>query len=61
MEVAGGSSPRGGRLAAYGAVSFSLALCSDRELCDLMDTAAPMGAGIGGTSALLEVDGTPVR
>ncbi|WP_073500305.1 protein kinase family protein [Actinacidiphila paucisporea] len=51
---------RGARLAACSAVSTSLALCSDRELRDLVDTAAPMGAGIGGTSALLEVGGTPV-
>ncbi|MGW3600318.1 protein kinase family protein, partial [Streptomyces sp. NPDC005167] len=47
-------------MAAYSAVSTSLALCSDRELRDLVDTAAPMGSGIGGTSALLEVGGTPV-
>ncbi|WP_218007685.1 hypothetical protein [Nocardia vinacea] len=51
---------RGARLAAYSAVSTSLALCSDRELRDLVDTAAPLGSGIGGTSALLEVDGTLV-
>lgn len=50
----------GARLAAYSAVSTSLALCSDRELCHLVDTAAPLGSGVGGTSALLEVDGTPV-
>ncbi|MFF1798947.1 protein kinase family protein, partial [Kitasatospora sp. NPDC058263] len=36
------------------------ALCSDRELQALLAEAAPLGAGIGGTSALLEVDGTPV-
>jgi hypothetical protein len=51
---------RGARLAAYSAVSTSLALCSDRELRDLVDAAVPMGAGIGGTSALMEVGGTPV-
>ncbi|MEV6419222.1 protein kinase family protein [Streptomyces sp. NPDC051662] len=51
---------RGARLAAHSAVSTSLALCGDRELRDLVDTAAPLGSGIGGTSALLEVDGTPV-
>ncbi|MEU1369177.1 protein kinase family protein [Streptomyces sp. NPDC005803] len=62
MEVAvdGFDASRGARLAAYSAVSTSLALCSDRELRDLVETAAPMGAGIGGTSALLEVGGTPV-
>lgn len=51
---------RGARLAAYSAVSTSLALRSDRELRELVDTATPMGSGIGGTSALLEVGGIPV-
>lgn len=51
---------RAARLAAYGAVSTSLALCGDRELGDLVDAAAPLGSGIGGTSVLLEVDGVPV-
>lgn len=51
---------RGARLAAHSAVSTSLALCSDRELRDLVDAAAPIGSGIGGTSALLKVGGTPV-
>ncbi|MCX4902881.1 protein kinase family protein [Streptomyces sp. NBC_00878] len=48
------------RLAAYSAVSTSLALRSDRELGELVDSAAPLGSGIGGRSALLEVGGTPV-
>ncbi|TDD51526.1 protein kinase family protein [Kribbella antibiotica] len=48
------------RLAAYRAVSASLALRSDRELSDLVDAAASLNAGIGGTSSLLDVDGTPV-
>jgi len=51
---------RGARLAAYGAVSASLALCSDRGLRELVDAAAPGGSGIGGQSALLEIGGTPV-
>ncbi|WP_405183607.1 protein kinase family protein (plasmid) [Nocardia sp. NBC_01377] len=51
---------RGARLATYSAVSTSLALRSDRELHDLVDATAPLGSGIGGTSALLEVDRTPV-
>jgi hypothetical protein len=51
---------RGTRLAAHGAVSTSLALCSDRRLRGLVDAAAPIGSGIGGKSVLLEVDGTPV-
>lgn len=62
MEVAVGSfdASHGARVASYSAVSTSLALRSDRELGDLVDKAAPLGSGIGGTSALLEVGGTPV-
>ncbi|HEX5596929.1 MAG TPA: hypothetical protein VFX61_13070 [Micromonosporaceae bacterium] len=51
---------RGARLAAHSAVSTSLALQSDHELRVLVDAAAPMGSGIGGTSALLDIGGTPV-
>ncbi|MER5951190.1 protein kinase family protein [Streptomyces sp. NPDC001904] len=51
---------RSTRLAAHSAVSTSLALCSDRGLADLVDQARPLGSGIGGTSALLEIAGTPV-
>ncbi|MGW7018388.1 protein kinase family protein [Streptomyces decoyicus] len=51
---------RGARLTAHSAVSTSLALCSDRALRELVDTAVPIGSGIGGESALLEVAGTPV-
>jgi len=51
---------RGARLAAHGAVSTSLALCSDRRLHELVDAATPIGSGIGGRTVLLEVDGTPV-
>lgn len=51
---------RGGRLAAHGSVSTSLALCSDRGLRELVDAAAPIGSGIGGRTALTEVDGIPV-
>ncbi|MFF3402100.1 protein kinase family protein [Streptomyces sp. NPDC002659] len=51
---------RGARLTAHSAVSTSLALCSDRALRELVDTAVPIGSGIGGKSALLEVAGTPV-
>ncbi|WKX74132.1 hypothetical protein [Streptomyces sp. XD-27] len=51
---------RGARLTAHSAVSTSLALCGDRALSKLVDTAVPIGTGIGGTSALLEVAGTPV-
>ncbi|ARF52978.1 hypothetical protein [Streptomyces gilvosporeus] len=48
------------RLTAHSAVSTSLALCSDRALRELVDTAAPIGSGIGGKSALLEVAGIPI-
>lgn len=51
---------RGARLAAYSAVSTSLALCSDHELSGLVDAAVPLGSGIGGRSVLLEVGGIPV-
>ncbi|MGW5052636.1 hypothetical protein [Actinokineospora sp. NPDC004072] len=50
----------GARVAAHGAVSAALASRSEDELADLVERAAPLGAGIGGTSALLEVDGVPV-
>ena len=51
---------RGARLTAHSGVSTSLALCSDRALGELVDTAVPVGSGIGGKSALLEVAGTRV-
>lgn len=50
----------GARLTAHSAVSTSLALCSDRALLELVDTAVPVGSGISGKSALMEVAGTPV-
>lgn len=50
----------GARRAARSAASTTLALCSDRALRELVEGATPIGSGIGGTSALLEVDGTPV-
>ncbi|WP_200307628.1 protein kinase family protein [Streptomyces adelaidensis] len=51
---------RGARLTAHRAVSTALAPHSDHSLSELLDTAAPIGSGIGGKSALLEVAGTPV-
>ena len=51
---------RPARLHAHSAVSTALALQSDHALCELVDAATPLGAGIGGKSALLEVGGTPV-
>ncbi|MFD5478416.1 protein kinase family protein [Streptomyces hawaiiensis] len=51
---------RRGRLTAYDCVSTHLALCGDAELRALLDTAVPLGTGIGGKSARLDVSGTPV-
>jgi hypothetical protein len=51
---------RDARLAAHSAVSTALAPLSDLELGDLLDAAEPMGSGIGGTTALLDIGGTPV-
>ncbi|CAL9398725.1 hypothetical protein SUDANB37_01432 [Streptomyces sp. enrichment culture] len=51
---------RGARLTAHGAVSTSLALRSDRSLREFVDTGARLGSGIGGTTVLLEVEGTQV-
>ena len=51
---------RPARLRAHGAVSTALALHSDHALRELVDAATPIGVGIGGKSALLEVAGTPV-
>lgn len=48
------------RLTAYSTVSTSLALRSDRELAEVVASAEPLGAGIGGRSARLDVDGVPV-
>lgn len=48
------------RLHVHGAVSTALALYSDHALRELVDAAAPLGVGIGGKSALLEIAETPV-
>jgi Protein kinase domain len=48
------------RLARYGTVSTALALLSDRRLSELVEEAARIGSGIGGTAALLVIEGTPV-
>ncbi|MBA2891315.1 protein kinase family protein [Nonomuraea soli] len=51
---------RGARLTAHGAVRAALGQYGDRALRELVDTAVPLGSGIGGQSALLQVAGTPV-
>ena len=48
------------RLRVHGAVSAALALHSDHSLRELVDSAVPIGSGIGGKSALLTIAGTPV-
>ncbi|CAG6399251.1 Protein kinase domain-containing protein [Actinacidiphila cocklensis] len=51
---------RRSRLTTHGAVSTALALHSDRALRDAVEAAAPLGSGIGGSTALLDVGGTEV-
>jgi hypothetical protein len=46
------------RLARYTTVATALALLSDLRLGKLVDEAPRIGSGIGGTSALLEIEGT---
>jgi hypothetical protein len=48
------------RIARYGAVSAALASCTDEQLSRLVAGARPLAHGIGGTSALVRVDGTLV-
>ncbi|MFF7443255.1 protein kinase family protein [Streptomyces sp. NPDC008122] len=52
--------PRAARLADYGTVSKQLSLLSDHRLGEAVAAAAPLGSGIGGRSAELDVDGTRV-
>jgi hypothetical protein len=51
---------RDARRAVHCDVSTTLALYGDRALRELVDGATPLGTGIGGKSALLDVGGTPV-
>ncbi|PSL00079.1 hypothetical protein CLV63_102205 [Murinocardiopsis flavida] len=51
---------RGARLADYATAAASLAPLSDRRLRALVDGAAPVGSGIGGSTAELTVDGVRV-
>lgn len=51
---------RGARLAAHGAVGTALSLLSDRRLAEVVAGAVPLGSGVGGRSAVLDVDGTRV-
>ncbi|MFV5998568.1 protein kinase family protein [Streptomyces sp. NPDC056231] len=51
---------RAARLAGYGTVSTQLSLLSDHRLGDVVAAAAPLGSGIGGRSAELDINGTRV-
>lgn len=57
MHLCDSDSPYAARLAAYGTVATRLSLPSDRRLGDLVASAAPVGSGIGGRSAELDVGG----
>ncbi|WP_406454800.1 protein kinase family protein [Streptomyces sp. NBC_00876] len=48
------------RLAVYGRLATRLSLMSDRRLGEAVAAATPLGAGIGGRPAELDVDGTRV-
>ncbi|WP_405085540.1 serine/threonine protein phosphatase [Microbispora sp. NBC_01389] len=48
------------RIHRYGDVASALALQSDRQLGESLERAQILGSGIGGTSALLAIDGVPV-
>ncbi len=48
------------RLLAYGTASTRLSLLSDRQLGEAVAAADPIGFGIGGRSAELDIDGTRV-
>ncbi|WP_019069467.1 hypothetical protein [Streptomyces hokutonensis] len=52
--------PRTARIAAHTDIATTLALLSDHELTELVDAGTPLGTGIGGRSALIEVDGRKV-
>ncbi|MBK3562443.1 protein kinase family protein [Streptomyces sp. MBT62] len=51
---------RTARIAAHSDIATSLALLSDHELAELVGSARPLGSGIGGRSALIEVAGRKV-
>ncbi|MFD8893973.1 protein kinase family protein [Streptomyces sp. NPDC059566] len=48
------------RLAVYGTVATRLSLLSDRRLGEMVASAPPLGSGIGGRSAELDIHGTRV-
>lgn len=54
------SGPSNQRIQRYGVTSTALALLSNRQLGLLLDAQPLLGSGIGGTSTLLDIDGSPV-
>ncbi|MQS10136.1 protein kinase family protein, partial [Streptomyces sp. IF17] len=63
MDPAHPADPRPGhreRLVAHRTAATALTSCGDTELAALVAAAKPLGTGIGGRSALLEIDGVPV-
>jgi hypothetical protein len=54
------SGPSNHRIQRYGVTSTALALLSNRQLGRVLDAQPLLGRGIGGTSTLLDIDGTPV-
>lgn len=48
------------RIATYNTVATELALLSNKQLMELLEQARPIGVSIGGTTALLEIDGKQV-
>lgn len=48
------------RLTPHTDIATSLSLLSDHELAELVESGTPLGTGMGGRAALVEVDGTRV-
>ena len=48
------------RIATYNTIATELTLLSNKQLLELLEKTTPMGTSIGGTTALLEIDGKHV-
>lgn len=48
------------RLSTYNTIAPELALLNDEALSELLEKATPLHSGIGGTTALVEICGTPI-
>jgi len=55
-DDAGHASNMASRISTYGAMAHRLALLSNRRLLELLESATPIGTGIGGKTALLKID-----